>query len=173
MCFLCLCLISSVYGCGYTTRSALPARLKTVYIEPFKNSMDYTTATGDRSVYIPLLEVKVRDAIVDRFLFDGNLRVTAAPEEADLVLTGEVVDYQRNPLRYTDDDDVQEYRIQIVTKLSLAETGSDAPMWAYNRFIGQATYFTAGAQATSEESAMQEAMVDLARRIVERTIEDW
>lgn len=166
-------LIISFAGCGYTTRSALPPQFKTVYVEPFKNSMDYTSATGDRSIYYPLLEVKVREAVIDRFLFDGNLRIASDPKDADLILKGELVDYLRNPLRYTDNDDVQEYRVQIVTKLELLETRGNAPMWQYNRFIGQATYFLTGAQATSEESAVDEATVDLARRIVERTIENW
>jgi hypothetical protein len=46
-------------------------------------------------------------------------------------------------------------------------------MWKYDRFIGEATYFVTGAQATSEESAVEEATTDLARRIVERTVENW
>lgn len=168
------CVLAVVFsGCGYTTRSALPARLKTVHVEPFKNSMDYTTATGDRSVYFPLLEMKVREAVIDRFLFDGNLRVVSDADDADLILKGDLVDYRRNPLRYTDDDDVQEYRVQVITKLELLETQSSEPLWKSGRFIGQATYFLIGAQASSEENAVYEAVDDLARRIVERTIENW
>jgi len=160
-------------GCGYTARSALPTYLKTVYVEPFKNSMNYVTATGDRSVYFPFLEQKIQEAVIDRFVFDGNLRIVSDPGDADLVLKGELVDYRRNPLRYTDDEDVQEYRVQIVTKLELLQTHSNELMWKYSRFIGQATYFVTGSQATSEEDAVDEATVDLAKRIVERTIENW
>lgn len=167
---LCLCVVG-IAGCGYTTSSALPPRLKTVYVQPFKNSLDYGT-TGDRNVYFPLLEVKVHSAVIDRFLFDGNLRIVES-EDADLILKGELVEYRRNALRYTDDDDVEEYRVQIITKLKLIDVANDEPMWAYDRFVGEATYFLSGAQAATEDSAVEEAAVDLARRIVETTIENW
>lgn len=158
-------------GCGYTTSSALPPRLQTIYIEPFRNSVDYAT-TGERNVYFPLLEVKVHNAVVDRFLFDGKLRVVET-DDADLVLKAELVEYRRNVLRYTDDDDVEEYRIQIIMKVELLDTSTGELMWQYNRFVGEATYFLTGTQATTEDSAVEEATIDLARRIVERTIENW
>jgi len=165
--------MSSLAGCGYTTASALPERLKTIYVEPFKNKINYTSVTGRRNVYFPLLEVKVKDAVIDRFLFDGNLRPVDNPDSADLILKGALVEYQRNSLRYTDNDDVQEYRVQIVMKLELRDVQEDTVMWSYGRFIGEATYFVTGSQATTEDAAVEDAKVDLAKRIVERTIEDW
>ena len=159
-------------GCGYTTTSALPSRLKTIHIQPFKNSIDYTDAE-DQSVYFPLLEVKAWNAVVRRFQFDGNLSVVDSPEDADLILKGELVEYRRNPLRYLDNDDVEEYRVQIVMYFVLIDTMNDEAMWEYNRFIGESTYFLTGAQASTEDSAVEEAAVDLARRIVETTIENW
>lgn len=163
--------ILGIVGCGYTTKSALPPRLKTINIQPFKNSINYATL-GDRDVYFQLLEVKVHNAVVDRFQFDGNLRIVQ-PEAADLILKGEVVESRRNPLRYTSNDDVEEYRIQIVMKLELLDVKTGEPMWEYDRFVGEATYFLTGVQATSEDSAVAEAALDIARRIVETTIENW
>ena len=165
-------LFVGLVGCGYTTTSALPPRLKTIYIGPFKNSIVYTDA-ANQSVYIPLLEVKARDAVVSRFQFDGNLDIVDAPQDADLILKGELIEYRRNPLRYTDHDDVEEYRVQIIMKLALVDTAHDEPVWEYNRFVGEATYFLTGSQASSEDAAVDEAAVDLARRIVETTIENW
>jgi hypothetical protein len=158
-------------SCGYSTKSALPARFRTVYIEDFKNKISFTTEQA-RNIYIPLLEVTVRDAVVDRFLFDGNLRI-AKPETADLVLKGELVQYQRDALRYTDDDDVEEYRVQIIVNLILLDTKLGEPLWTENGFGGEATYFVSGPLAGTEENAVQEATVDLAKRIVERAIENW
>ena len=117
-CVLVSCaLVSGVLfsGCGYTTKSTLPKSIKTIHIDRLKNSIDFTTGTN-RNVYLPLLEVDVRNAIVDRFLFDGNLKI-AEPQMADLVLKGELTQYSRSALRYTDDDDVEEYRVQITVSL--------------------------------------------------------
>jgi hypothetical protein len=158
-------------GCGYSARSALSSSLKTIHVELFDNQVDFTSE-GQRNVYLPLLEVKVRNAIVDRFQFDGNLKI-AKGDNADLVLKGSLTSYERDALRYTDADDVEEYRVRVVVSLVLLKSGQEEPRWTEPSFGGEATYFVTGASATSEDSAVVEAMEDLARRIVERTIEDW
>lgn len=158
-------------SCGYSTRSALPSRLRTVFIEDFKNSIDYTSQTR-RNLYFPLLEVKIKKAIINRFLFDGNLRIADAGS-ADLVLEGELVNYERAVLRYTDNDDPQEYRVYITANLKMVDRDQNEVLWEEPGFVGEATYFVQGAQAKSENAAIEDATVDFARRVVERTIENW
>jgi len=158
-------------GCGYTTKSTLAGHLKTIYVEPFKNSISYSSE-GRRNLYFPLLEVDARNAIISRFLFDGNLKI-AREGEADLILKGELIRYERNGLSFTDNDDVKEYRIHIYVSLELFDTHINEIFWTEPSFIGEATYFVSGPQVKSEEAAVDEAIVDLARRIVERTIENW
>ena len=161
----------AVIGCGYTTKSALPGHFRTVHVQPFKNRINYTTESR-RTIYFPLLEVEITDAIIDRFLFDGNLRIADA-DAADLILGGDLVGYDRGALRYTDNDDVQEYRVQVIVNMTVRDTREDVLLWRQNGFVGEATYFVTGAQAISEETAVENATNDLARRIVERIIEDW
>lgn len=167
------CLVSCVLfsGCGYTTSSTLPNSIKTIRVEPFKNSINYTEGTS-RNIYLPLLEVEARNAVIDRFLFDGNLKVVELPE-ADLILKGELKRYERTALRYTDNDDVQEYRVHITVSFELSNARSGEISWSEPNFVGEATYFVTGPSARSEEAAVDDAILDLARRIVERTIEDW
>jgi outer membrane lipopolysaccharide assembly protein LptE/RlpB len=164
-------LVVMLAGCGYSARSALPARLKTIYIESFKNKIDYTSERL-QEIYLPLLEVKVRDAIVKRYMFDGNLRITD-PDKADLILKGELVGYQKEPLRHTENQDVEEYRVRILVNLILWDSEEGEPMWTEGGFAGEGDYFVSGPNAKSEDSAVQAAMTDLARRIVERTVEYW
>ena len=180
-------------GCGYTTKSTLPSSIKTIHIETFKNNIDFA-AEGRRNLYLPLLEIKVRNAVINRFLFDGNLKIAEA-DKADLVLKGQLLSYDRSALRYTDDGDVQEYRVHITVSLEMRNAQSDedaaSPQgevppegslsaargestgWTETGFVGEATYFVTGASARSEEAAVEDALTDLARRIVERTVEDW
>ncbi len=168
--FVALCALLS--GCGYTTSSTLPSSIKTIRVEPFKNSIDYT-AEGVRNVYLPLLEVDARNAVIDRFVFDGNLKIVER-DEADLILKGELKRYERSGLRYTDDDDVEEYRVHITVAFEMWNAdNSEEPSWTEPSFVGEATYFVTGPSATTEESAVEAATIDLARRVVERTIEDW
>ncbi|MFH1359771.1 MAG: LptE family protein [Candidatus Omnitrophota bacterium] len=159
-------------GCGYSTSSLLPSHLKTIYVAPFENAIPYGTERS-RNLYYPLLEVEVTNKIIDRYLFDGNLRI-AKEQNADLILKGKLLNYERQALRYFDDSqDVQEYRLNVIVSLELYDTVKEKVKWNESSFIGETTYFTSGSLAISEEAAVDKAVTDLARRVVERTIEDW
>jgi hypothetical protein len=164
------CLVLMPTGCGYTTR-ATNVPFNTIYIDKFTNNIIFT-AESQRNVYLPLLEVEVRDAIIDRFQFDGNVRI-AKPDQAEALLQGDLQSYQRDGLRYDDNDDVEEYRVRIVVNLELSDSATGQVLWRERGFSGEATYFLTGPNASSEESAVDEAIKDLSRRIVERTIENW
>jgi len=166
-------LLSIVFfsSCGYTTKSTLPPSIKTIHVETFPNNIDFA-AEGRRNLYLPLLEIKVRNAVINRFLFDGNLKIADA-DKADLVLKGQLLSYDRTALRYTDNDDVLEYRIHITVSLEMWNARKGETDWTESGFVGEATYFVTGASARSEEAAVEDAITDLARRIVERTVEAW
>lgn len=164
-------------GCGYTTRGYITeAGYKTVYVEPFVNKINTTSeyAEGSRfRTYFPLLENKITNAVVDRFNFEGSLR-TAQREEADLVLSGSLVNYRRETLRTASgDDNPEEYRVTLFVNIKLVENRTGKVLWEKNDFAGDATYFVSGTMATSESQAVQDASIDLARRIVETTVEAW
>jgi len=162
-------------ACGYTTRSLIAQKFKTIYIEPVVNKIDITREADSANkykIYRPMLETDLTNALVNRFLIDGNLRPTNK-ESADLVLRSELVEFRRDPLRYTEDDEVEEYRINLVVDVSLMNNRENKPSWEEKSFTGDTTYFTMGLQAKSEEQAINNAISDLARRIVERTVEEW
>ena len=172
-----LLLVTSLIGCGYTTRSFVDPHVRTIYIAPFVNKIDITDELSENrkyKAYFPLLEVKITRAVIDRFVFDGNLRI-GKPDTADVILKGELVNYVKDALRYesTDNETVQEYRLSLVVNISLIDRDENKILWQENNFTGDSTYFTSGASAKSESSALSETIVDLARRVVERTIEEW
>jgi len=162
-------------GCGYTTSSLLPAEFKSITVENFTNRISVTDETSDQRMYKgyrPGLENDVTRAIVDRYIFDGNLRI-AKKELADLVLKGELLDYRREALRYDTNDNVEEYRLRIVVSLELKNARTGDVVWTEKAFSGEATYRTSGSLAQGESAAIKDAVSDLARRVVERTIEGW
>jgi len=83
-----------------------------------------------------------------------------------------LVNYTKGILRYTDEDEAEEYRVQIFMHLTLKDIAQDTVLWS-QRIVGESTYFVRGALASSESAAVDAAMVDLARRVVERTVENW
>lgn len=161
-------------GCGYTTRSFITNKYKTIYVAPFENAIDITKDTDASSrykTYRPLLETDISREVINRFISDGNLSISRK-DEADLTLNGKLVDFRRDALRYTSDEDVEEYRISLKVDLSLTEKDKKL-LWEEKALIADTTYFVSGPHAKSESTAIDEAVKDLSRRIVERVIESW
>jgi len=162
-------------ACGYTTRSMVSNKFKTIYITQFANKVDITQETYSANkyrIYRPMLETDITRAVIDKFLFDGNLKPVKS-ESADLVLKGELMEFRRDPLRYTDSDEVEEYRINLVVNIGLWDNKENKLIWQENNFTGDTTYFVTGQAAKSETTALNDAISDLARRIVERVVEQW
>ena len=168
-------LLISISGCGYTTGSLLPPHIKNIYIESFANKISITDEVSERRIYKtyrPRLEVDITQAIIDKFIFDGHLRVTQK-ENADIILKGELVDFKREPTKYGFDDNIEQYRLAIIVDLSLKDAENGEITWQEKGFAGSDYYYTTGSQSKSEDSALTDALDDLARRVVERTIEVW
>lgn len=168
------CFLVSVSGCGYTTKTILPDNVKTVHVDTFKNNIDITkevSAKDKYEVYRPNLEVDLRDAIMTRVFLDGNLK-SADKDSADAVLEGQIVQYRKDPLRYQNEV-VQEYRISLICDVKLIDNSSSKVLFEEENITGDTTYFTAGALQKTETSALNDAMSDLARRIVNRIVENW
>jgi len=166
-----LCFVS----CGYTTRSMISEKFKTIYITPFINKIDITQefdAASKYKIYRPMLETDITKSVINKFLSDGNLRPVKS-ESADLTLKSELVEFRKDPLRYTESDDVEEYRVNLVVNISLWDNKENKLVWQENGFTGYVSYFTTGTLAKPEATAISEAIADLARRIVERTVEQW
>jgi len=162
-------------GCGYTTASLLPEHLKTIHVMDFKNEIDISREPSDDKnyrIYRPGLETEVGQTIIDEFLFDGRLKVVEE-DEADLILTGELVDYYKQPLRYDRYDNVEEYRIIVTVNMELEDTVKGVTRWKVDGFVGFDTYRLMGTYATDESEASIGAITDLAKKTVEKIVEAW
>ena len=164
-----------IAGCGYTTKSLLPSNLQTIYVENLVNKINVTAEASDARMYRgyrPGMELEATRTIRDKYVADGNLRI-ADKETADLILTGELIDFRNEALRYDRDNDVEEYRVRLVINMVMKNAGDGKVRWTENSFAGESLYRTTGPLAKSESTAIKEAADDLARRVVERTIEEW
>ncbi len=71
-------LVTGLTGCGYTTRSMISSEFKTIYIQPFVNKIDFTRETSVANkykIYRPMLETEITKAVINKFIFDGNLKL--------------------------------------------------------------------------------------------------
>ena len=145
-----------------------------VYIQPFTNRIDLTaepTNLNRYKIYRPRLESDLTTKIVDRFQFDGNFR-PGNPDQADAMLVGELVEFRREPLRIARTGNVEEYRLSIVVNAEFRDLRKHIVMWS-EQLVGDTTFFEQGARTEAESVALDRAMEDVARRIVERAVEGW
>ena len=174
----CLGLIFSLTflgGCGYTTKSILAPGIKSICIDNFANGIDLSREITDKRAdysYRPGLETDITRGVIDRFLFNGRLDIKSR-ENADLVLTGKLTDFRQFPLSYDNEENVEEYRIEIFVEVELSDRRDGKLLWKESSFMGQTSYTVSGPHAKSEEEAIKLAVKDLAVRIVERTVEAW
>jgi len=168
-----------VSGCGYTTRSMISDKYRNIYIAPFVNKIDITQQEDvDRryKIYRPHIETDITRVVTNKYLFDGNLK-PVKEETADLVLKGEITDFRMDPVRYDDNNEVSEYRINLVVNLILTDRTEDKVLWTENGFVGYSNFFTGFATGDvvrkTQDQATNDALADLARRVVERTVEQW
>jgi hypothetical protein len=114
----------------------------------------------------------VSKSIINKFLFDGNVKPVNM-ENADLELKGELIEFRRDPLRYTTSDEVEEYRLSLIVNISLWDRAKDKMLWEEKRFYRGFVLLTRGASAKTEDVAIKDAIADLGRRVVARVVEEW
>ena len=149
--------------------------LKTVYVKPFVNKIDITQLNTDYRqfpVYRHGMESNLTSAVINRFQFTGLLR-PAGPEAADSRLEGELLDFRQDALRYNASQQVEEWRFSVAVNLKFYDRHTNTLLWEEEQLTGDATYFAIGSSAESEAMALDRAIQDVARRVVERTVENW
>lgn len=169
------CLLLFILGCGYTNKSLIAFGGNKIFVETFQNKIDITKETSTRqkwNVYKPFLETKITDAIIDRLIYDGNFKV-ADLESADLLLQGELVNYLRQPLRYSDTKDIEEYRLNVMVNFTLKDLRADKVILEQKNLTADTAYFVTGKSAKTEDLAIDALLEDLARRVVNRLAHRW
>ena len=164
-----------LYGCGYTTHSILPSGESSLCVDNIVNKIDITTEVTEKKVYYaysPGMEADITREVIDKFILDGNFELKGM-KKAELLLKGQLTDFRREPLRYDANDNVIEYRLSVIVDIELHNLKEGKIVWREKGFAGESTYRTTGQFTKSENTALKEAISDLARRIVERTIENW
>ena len=165
-------LLLIVVGCGYTTRGFIYAE-DTIIIAPVVNKIDITSEDRKFSNYTSfpiLIENRLTNEIISKFNIEGNLKVVSEdPKALKLVCT--VNSYDKETLRYAENDEVSEQRLRLHTRIKL--TSGDGKVLKDKSVIGETTYYLTGANQESESSAQVDLIDDTARRICEAVTEEW
>ncbi len=163
-CLLALLALLNVFGCaGYRVGSMLPPQYKTVAVPTFENTSEE-----------PLIQNEATMATISQIQFDGSLRISDM-DSADSILRVTLTNFSMRPIRFSDDRArlANEYRMEIRASMVLLDRVTGEVIVEADRLRGEADFIVAGDMTSSKQSALPEAMSDLARRIVERMVEVW
>jgi len=157
-------------GCGYTLKNVKESPYKTVFIPAFHNKIVIQKDSSDYKLYYRGLEIELENILKERFRYDGNVLPVSNADNADIVIKGEILDYNKDALRYASNEDIDEYRISIKAEVELLK--KDEQIWK-EQISGESTYLTTGVNAKSETAAVRDALKDLSRNIIDRVLGDW
>jgi len=160
-----VCVLSS---CGYTQKAHLPGDIKTIAVPTFKNEIP----PSEQFAYHPGLEIELANAIRDRFIFDGNLKVVDE-SIADAVLVGSVISYEQEGLRFDRLESVDEYRLFLVVKFKLVDRRTKKILIEEPNFSGRSEFFVSRSPNSTRRTSANSATFDLARSLVDRIVEEW
>lgn len=165
----CACLmVLFVASCGYTSKTKLPHDIKSIYVETALNKI----AIEQMYSYQPGIEMDVTNAVIRRFQTDGNLKIAAA-DKADAVLSMDLISYEQEGVRFNPLESVAEYRLYIVLALVLRHRETGEIIWKEDSFSGNKEYFVTQVRSQGQKAATEGAIEDIARKVVDRVVEDW
>jgi len=150
-------------GCShYGFSSAVKTHISTIAVPVLLNeTLEYGAEQG------------VTDAIIAQFTEDNTLRVVRE-EEADSILRGAIVLYERPVMSYDASGNPKEYKVRVVAKLSYEDLTKNEVVWE-EEVKGWAVYSdtAAGGYEATEEEAREYAFVKLAQDVLSKTVQGW
>jgi hypothetical protein len=161
-------------ACGYSfSGTSLPTHIKTIAIPMFQNeSLDATIAS------------EATRGITESFVADSRLKL-AREGNADCVLEGKVVGYERNVYSYSAGEVPEAYIIVVRVAVILKDRVKNRDLWSDEGLTATATFPAVSGETVSEgtsggegppqneEDARAAAIRNLAQDILARTLEQW
>lgn len=156
-------------GCGYalvgTGRGTLPANVKTVWVSTFQND---TAKVG--------LEQRITEAVLRELSARARLEPVAKQEAADAELSGKLVSYAVEPVRFDSAGRAVEYQITVVAKVTLLDRSTDKPIFENPSFLYRQPYTVPTVSATYfdvETAAVETLARPFARSLVTTILEGF
>ena len=110
----------------------------------------------------------VTDNIIDAFISDGSFKVL--PElDAEALLIGNLLRYERKAHSYDENDQVQEYKVEMDFEITLKNRIDDTEIWK-ERISHIGIY---NVETESEETGQDKVIVLLVETIINKTTKSW
>ena len=162
-CFVLLAFSVFLGGCGYVGQSILPSYIKKIHVALFANKS-----------FRPDLPEKILSTVTKEFIADGRL-MASEENEADAILYGEITRYDLQPLSYSEQMRVDEYKVRIIVSIWLKDSRKGAVLWQEDHIEVFTTVSSTmgGLEVEVESEAIKDVVEKLARKVIRRVIDGW
>jgi len=145
-------------GCGvYSFSGSMGSGIETIAVPVFEN----------KSVEFGIAE-ELTSGVIDEFVSDNTLKVIPK-SNADAILSGTIARYDRVAYTYDENDQVQEYKVNITVSVNLSKSDGTI-VWEEAALNAYGIY---SADNETEEDGKARAIAKVAEDIVNLTIRDW
>lgn len=156
--YLAILALTVVFSCGpYSFSGSTLGDIESVYVPVLANE---TIEYG--------LGEELTTKLTDRFVSDNSLKVVGR-DDADAVISGKVISYNRSSYTYNKEDQVQEYKVDVSVSVKFAKSDGSL-IWQEEEL---SAYGVFSAEDETEEEGKSKALEKLAEIIVNRAVRDW
>lgn len=145
-----------VSGCGYSQKSLIDRKINTIYISIFENN-----------TFVRGIEFDIAKAVKDEIMSRTSLRIVQK-DSADVIMTGKIGGSAQAALSQSRDN-IVESSVSISAGVTLLDTRTGRNM---SGGAGGSASFIVD-RGENVQSATEEAIASLARRLVDNLEEKW
>ncbi len=154
-----LLLLFCLVGCGYNFpgKGDLPAGVSRIYVPLFSN----------RSAE-PLLENRLSSAVSEVFARNNRITLVENRDQAEAILEGDIRSYSTRAVAYDSNDDISEYRSQMLVDARLLQVTDGRLLWQGN--VSWDDEYAAADDKALQEDLEQDAIDEISLRIAEELL---
>ena len=150
-------LLLALFGCGYQfagRSDLLPGGVQTVHLSLFANQ------TAE-----PQLENFLANKVSEVFARNSSISQIEKVEQAEAVLSGEVLSYGSSAISYDQNDDISEYRVTMVVAATLRQVADGRALW--QGILSWSEEYPAADNKTLQEDFERAAAEEISLRLAE------
>jgi len=152
---------AAIFGCGYTyANSRLSDDYATIAVPAFKNKS-----------FEPDIQIRITNLLIRELQADGRLSIVDNPASADLILTGDVTDFEAQAVSLNTSDNIGQFKITIFASASLKDARTGKILWEEDGLRGADFYETQGGR--TREKGLEEASENLVETIIFRCFDSY
>ncbi len=146
------------------TGTSIPEDVNSIFIPFFPDQSN--SGIGD-------LSDRLNDVLLQRFVNESKLTLANSDQDADAILTGQIVSYSNRPFSIGGNEQANQNQVQIVVRATFSYTKNAESEWESKSFTGTFTFDPTDDPIEGEDNAADEALEQIANNMFTEAVSSW